>query len=158
MRRLRQYNVEKGLMVLFHRSFVESAFTFCFVSWYGSLSLVNKNKLHKIINVSSKIAGVALRLESMAAMYETRLLPSGRRYIVRLLKARASRSFVPTSIGLLNKHLSPAHRDNVMCDASGIMTGSLFYALSMCCVMCLCIVFFVVFMCCDFSYPDGCLA
>ena len=109
-------------MVLFYRSFVESALTFCFIAWYGSLSLVNKNRLHKIINVSSKIAGV--RLESMTSMYETRvlrkgksiardrthplycqynLLPSGRRYEVPALQARASRTFVPTSIGLLNK-------------------------------------------------------
>ena len=122
MRRLRQYNVEKNVMTLFHRSFVESALTFCFVSWYGSLSLVNKNKLHKIINVSSKIAGV--RFDSMTSMYETRvlrkgkaitrdnthplhsqyqLLPSGRRYKVPSLQARASRSFVPISIGLMNK-------------------------------------------------------
>ena len=122
MRRLRQYNVEKNVMALFHRSFVESALTFCFVAWYGSLSLVNKNKLHKIINVSSKIAGV--RFESMTSMYETRvlrkgkaicrdgahplhsqfhLLPSGRRYTVPSLQARASRSFVPISIGLMNK-------------------------------------------------------
>ena len=122
MRRLRKYNVEKSVMILFHRSFVESGLTFCFVSWYGSLSLVNKNKLHKIINVSSKIAGV--RLESMTSMYETRvlrkgraitrdrthplysqyqLLPSGRRYNVPRLQARASRLFVPISIVLLIK-------------------------------------------------------
>ena len=61
MCRLRQYNVEKGLIVLFHRSFVESALTFSFVSWYGSLSLVNKIKLQNIINVSSKISEVRFR-------------------------------------------------------------------------------------------------
>ena len=126
MRRLRKYNVDKSVMVLFYRSFVESALTFCFIAWYGSLSLVNKNRLHKIINVSSKIAGV--RLESMTSMYETRvlrkgkaiardrthplysqynLLPSGRRYPVPGLQARALRTFVPTSIGLLNK--DPSH-------------------------------------------------
>ena len=126
MRRLRKYNVDKSLMVPFYRSFVESALTFCFIAWYGSLSLINKNRLHKIINVSSKIAGV--RLESMTSMYETRvlrkgkaiskdithplysqyhLMPSGRRYQVPGLQARALRTFVPISIGLLNK--DPSH-------------------------------------------------
>ena len=116
--------------------------------------MVNKNKLHKIINVSSKIAGV--RLESMTSMYETRvkgrvitrdrthplysqyhLLPSGRRYNVPRLQARASRSFVPISIGLLNK--VPISVLCIECGALGAVTGRIF--LGIVCLALLCIVY-----------------
>ncbi len=100
---------------------MESILTFSFVAWYFSLSVVNKNKLNKIVNVASKIAGK--QQHSMIKLCEFRvvrksyailrdashplyggyeLLPSGRRYRVPLLRtARAQRPCISSSIALL---------------------------------------------------------
>ena len=123
MRKLRQFRVEKDMMVLFYRSFVESILTFCSIAWYLSLSVTNKSKLHRIVSMASKIAG--LQLSSLTTICESRVvrkgqaicgdglhplfqayevLPSGRRYRVPSLQTnRARKSFIPTSITLLNK-------------------------------------------------------
>ncbi len=57
MRKLGQFGVDTHLLTLFYCSFVESILTFSFVAWHFSLSVVNKNKLNKIVNMASKIAG-----------------------------------------------------------------------------------------------------
>ncbi len=125
MRKHRQYGVDTHLLTLFYCSFVESILTFSFVAWYFSLSVVNKNKLNKIVNMASKIAGkqqhsmiklcefcvvrksyAILRDASHPLYGGYELLPSGRRYRVPLLRtARAQRSFISSSIALLNKSL-----------------------------------------------------
>ncbi len=125
MRKLRQSGVDTHLLALFYRSFVESILTFSFVAWYFSLSVVNKNKLNKIVNMASKIAGkqqhsmiklcefravrkshAILRDASHPLYGEYELLPSGRRYSLPLLQtARAQRSFISSSIALLNTFL-----------------------------------------------------
>ncbi len=43
MWKLRQFGVDKHILVLLYRSFVESILAFCFIAWHFSLS-VNKNK------------------------------------------------------------------------------------------------------------------
>ena len=123
MRKLRQFKVDRDMMRVFYHSFVESILCFCSVAWYFSLSVVNKNKLHKIINMASKIA--CQPLNSMAMTVEARvvkkanticedlshplqqayeLLPSGRRFRMPSFKTnRARQSFIPTSISMLNK-------------------------------------------------------
>ena len=123
LRRLRQFGVERHIMILFYRSFIESILTFCFISWFFSLSIGNKNKLSKIVNMSSKIIGQQqLNLSQLCESRVTgkgraicsdishplnteyELLPSGRRYRVPSLRtSRAQRSFIPRSITLLNK-------------------------------------------------------
>lgn len=71
MRQLRQFRVDRDMMRLFYHSFVESILCFCSVAWYFSLSVANKNKLNKIINMASKIA--CQPLNSMAMTVETRV-------------------------------------------------------------------------------------
>jgi len=58
LRRLKSFNVDKTLMVLFYRSFIESVLTFCLISFYGNLSIKNKNHLHKIVRDANKINGM----------------------------------------------------------------------------------------------------
>ena len=125
MRTLRQFRVDSNMMLLFYHSFVESMLLFCCVAWYLSLSVTNKNKLSKIVNMASKVAGQ--KLDSMATTCERRvlkkgqainedeshplhqayeLLPSGRRFRLPSFQTnRASRSFIPTTITLMNKEL-----------------------------------------------------
>ncbi len=76
MHKRRQYGVDKSLMTLVYQSFIESALTFCFVARYGSLTVSNTTKLHKIVSVSSRIAGV--QLNNMTSLYGTRVLKKGK--------------------------------------------------------------------------------
>ena len=122
LRKLRCFDVDVKLLKMFYSSFVQSILSFCMQCWYNSLNLQNKNKLIKIVNVSSKIVGTIL--EHPASINEEKtlshvqkiisdsshvlfneyvLLPSGRRYKVPLLKSnRSKKSFVPFSISILN--------------------------------------------------------
>ncbi len=55
VQRLDTFNRDRTLMVSFYRSFIESILTFCLVSWYGNLSMHNKNHLSSIMKTASKI-------------------------------------------------------------------------------------------------------
>ena len=57
LRKLAKFNVEKTLMTLFYRSFVESVVTFSLICWYGSITVKQENSLSKLIKVSSRITG-----------------------------------------------------------------------------------------------------
>ena len=122
LRKLRSFNVNERVLSLFYRCFVESILTFSFQCWYGSLSLVNKSRLEKIVLVASKIAGTPFN--NLAYLYEKRVLklsvkilsdpdhvlyseyvklPSGKRYLLPCYKTnRGKNTFIPYSIRLLN--------------------------------------------------------
>ena len=92
------------------------------MSWFGSLTVQNKNKLNKITNMASKIIGV--RVDSLQQLYEKQIarktskimkdpdhplakhflfLPSNKR--LRAFPAKTNRtlnSFVPSAIRLFN--------------------------------------------------------
>lgn len=91
----------------FYHAFIESVLWFCSVSWFGNLSLKNKNCLHQIVKWSSKLIGKsqlnpeslhAGQLQRMAGSillddfyslhWEFQLLPSGRRYIISAYKTK----------------------------------------------------------------------
>ena len=123
LRKLRSFNVNERVLSLFYHCFVESVLTFSFQCWYGSLSLVNKSRLEKLVLLAGKISG--LPFISLSYLYEKRVLklslkilsdsdhvlftefvklPSGRRYLMPRFKTnRYKNSFVPASIRLLNE-------------------------------------------------------
>ena len=47
-RKLAKFNVDKTLMTLFYRSFVESVVTFSLICWYGSITVKQKNSHSKL--------------------------------------------------------------------------------------------------------------
>ena len=122
LQKLRNLDVNKDVLQLFYRFFIETLLTFSFLCWYGSLDLKRKNVLQRVVNVCSKVAGV--RQESMGVLYERRatekarkiacdsghvlaknfyLLPSGNRYRVpKTHYKRTKDSFIPTAIIFLN--------------------------------------------------------
>ena len=124
LRKLRGFQVDRTLMRMFYSSFIESILTFSIISWFGNLSVANKNRLGGIVKVSQKITGMTLnplnhiyqvRATKKAKAIvdnpqhplftEFRLLPSGRRY-AHNRKAKSNRymrSFVPSAVGFLNK-------------------------------------------------------
>ncbi len=123
MRKLRSFNVSQSVMSIFYITFIQSVLTFSSHCWYESLSVQNKAKLNRVVNIASKIAGV--KFECLSSLYERqtvnqaskiiydsthflhpeyKLLPSGRRYQFPAVKTKRARtSFIPNSISLLNK-------------------------------------------------------
>lgn len=49
LRSLNFFNVDKTLMVLFYRSFIECVLPFCLVSFYENLSVQNKTRLNRAV-------------------------------------------------------------------------------------------------------------
>ncbi len=56
LRKLAEFGVDRSLMTLFYRSFIESMSTFSFICWYASVTLKQKNAVTKVIRVCSSIA------------------------------------------------------------------------------------------------------
>ena len=110
-------------MTLFYRAFIESIVSFSLVSWFGSLSIKNRNSLNQVVKWSSKLVGESQ--PNPASLYtrqvqritesilnhrlhplhkEFQLLPSGKRFLVPRFKTkRFKNSFVPAAITLKNK-------------------------------------------------------
>ena len=123
MRKLRNFDATPYSLVLFYNCFIQSIFMFSIQCWFGSLNLKNKSKITKLINIASKVSGVTLdSLQDVAERqilqlsekiisdsthilnFEFRLLPSGRRYENPKFRTnRASRSFIPVAVKLLNQ-------------------------------------------------------
>ncbi len=124
LRKLRDFNVDRSLLKMFHLSFIESVLTFAMICWYDNLSMVNKNRLGSIVKLCQKIIGI--NLHNLDNVYqvraiqrakviladllhplhaEFRLLPTGSWFTFskRAKSNRYLRSFVPSAVGCLNK-------------------------------------------------------
>lgn len=123
LRKFNYFHIDKQMMNLFYHAFLESVLSFALVSWFGNLSVKNKNSLNQIVKWSSKLTGVSLA--NLEAVYtrqlkritnsilndtahplhsEFQLLPSGRRFLVLSCKTkRYKNSFIPAAIRHLNK-------------------------------------------------------
>lgn len=122
LRKLAKFGVDRSLMSMFYRSFIESILTFSFICWYASTNLKQKSALNKVVKVSSKITGTqqnsltdlfnsqVLRKADLISRDGThplnpdfQLLPSGFRYKCPIARTnRYKHSFIPTAVTLLN--------------------------------------------------------
>jgi len=118
LRKLSRFHIDKSMMTLFYRAFIESVLSFSFVAWFGNLSLKNKNSLNQIVRWASKIIGEPqLNLAGLYSNYlqrkvsfiirdcshplhaEFQLLPSGCRFMApRWRTRRYKNTFVPAAI------------------------------------------------------------
>ena len=118
LRKLSSFNRDKTMMSLFYCAFIESILTFSLGSWFGNISLKNKNSLNKIVKWSGKLIGEPQpnmetlytkqlqRVSKSIQNYNThplnsafQLLPSRQR--LKVPKSRTNRyrnSFVPAAI------------------------------------------------------------
>ena len=123
LRKLSRFHIDRTMMTLFYRAFIESVLTFSLVSWFGNLPVKERNSLNQIIKWSGRLIGESqLCLQSLYTRQvqrlassisaddshplasEFQLLPSGRRFIVpRVRTTRYRNSFVPAAVSLLNK-------------------------------------------------------
>lgn len=122
LRKMNSFNVCNVLMTVFYQCFIESVLTFCFLSWFGALSVTNKNRLTRLVRVAGKIIGLEQsQLHDIYSRRVTRkarqimecpdhplfkefsLLPSGRRpRLPRMRTQRARASFIPEAISRVN--------------------------------------------------------
>ncbi len=122
LRKLAKFNVEKTLLTLFYRSFVELVVIFSLICWYGSITLKQTNSISRLIRVSSCIKGSKQKgldklyqkqmlrwVESILSdsshpfQAEFQMLPSGSRFkLPKLRTNRYKHSFLPAAILLLN--------------------------------------------------------
>ena len=115
-------NICECVMSSEQQSCIQSVLTFSFICWFGNVSQKDKNKLQRVVNISSKITG--LKQTSVTALYEKQvlrkankiindsthilyneyvLLPSSRRFRTITSKTNIKRdSFIPMSVRLLN--------------------------------------------------------
>ena len=126
LRKLKSFNVSTHVLVSVYRCCIESVLTFNIISWFGHLSVRDKTRLSRIVNICSKLVGVrfhdlekiytqALRRKSLLIMKDKshplhnhfQYLPSGRRLLVpRAQKNIFKKSFIPSAVAILNKNMS----------------------------------------------------
>ena len=124
LRKLAKFNVDKTMMTLFYKAYIESVLSFSICCWFNNLSVKARNSLTKIVKVSGKIIGAQQssltdlhrkatlrKAESILSVSahplhsEFQLLPSGSRFRFPSVKTNRFRfSFVPSAISLLNSN------------------------------------------------------
>ena len=72
LRKLSRFNIDKTMMTLFYRAFIESILSFALVSWFASLTVKNKNSLNQIVNWASKLIGGESQ-QNLATLYSSQL-------------------------------------------------------------------------------------
>ena len=122
LRKLATFGIDKTLMTLFYKSYIESVLIFSCICWFGGLNVTHKNALNRVVNIGSKIIGA--QQNNLSVLYNRQvvkkansilsdhshplhqhfqLLPSGTRFSFPLVRTnRYKYSFTPTAITLLN--------------------------------------------------------
>ena len=72
LQKLRNLDVNTLVLKTFYRSFIESILTFSFICWYACLSMEDKKKVDRVVNICSKIVGESQ--ESLSVLYQKRCL------------------------------------------------------------------------------------
>ena len=122
IRKLKSFEVRVDILECVYKCLIESILMFNSVAWYGNLTVRDKSRLNKVVNVAGKVVGrkqkqpselynVIMKKKADRIVYDQshplngsfELLPSGR----RLRAARAKRnlyrnSFIPSAIRIFN--------------------------------------------------------
>ena len=123
IRKLRTFDVDKKMLETIYRSLVESILTFNIVTFYGHLTVKQKNRLNKIVNIATKL--IYLKQKSLNDLYQQaiskkksrsfindpthplhscyEIMPSGKRYRTPAFKRQLyNKSFIPSAVRFLN--------------------------------------------------------
>uniref|UniRef100_A0AAR2LPB5 Reverse transcriptase domain-containing protein n=1 Tax=Pygocentrus nattereri TaxID=42514 RepID=A0AAR2LPB5_PYGNA len=123
LRRLRRFGMSPVILSNFYNCVIESLLTSCITVWYGSLTMMGRKCLQRVVKTAEKITNSPLH--SLQNIYNHRVqrkaasiikdpthpqhglfkpLPSGRRYRSMMCKtSRLKNSFFPTAIRVLNQ-------------------------------------------------------
>ena len=74
LHKLKRFHVDDKILFLFYRTCIQSIITFNFLCWYKNLSVKNKNKILKIVNVANKVTGV---LTDLSLFHDDHILKEG---------------------------------------------------------------------------------
>ena len=66
--KLKTFDVDKKMLEMIYRSLVESILTFNIVTFYGHLTVKQKNRLNKIVNIATKL--INLKQKSLNDLYQ----------------------------------------------------------------------------------------
>ena len=72
MWKLNYFSVDRKILTLFYKSFIESVLLFYFICWFHSLGVKNRNRVQRIVHITSKITAVPQR--DLALFYEQQIL------------------------------------------------------------------------------------
>ena len=124
IRKLKTFGVDKKMLEMIYRSLVESILTFNIVTFYGHLTVKQKNRLNKIVNIATKL--INLKQKSLNDLYHQaiskkkrsrsiindpthplhscyEIMPSGKRYRAPAFKRQLyNKSFIPSAVRFLN--------------------------------------------------------
>ena len=125
LRKLNSFNVSKDILTSVYRSLIESVMVFNIVSWYGNISVKNRTRLTRLVNMAGRVIGI--KQKQLSELYSQSLqrkatqifrdkshplhsrfqiLHSGRRLKVPLAKKNCyKKSFIPSAISILNTRL-----------------------------------------------------
>ena len=67
LRKLAKFNVDKTIMRIFYKSYIESVLSFSVICWYGNLNVKDKASLAKVVKAAGKIIGA--KQSSLADLY-----------------------------------------------------------------------------------------
>ena len=70
--RLRSFGLSPQIIMTFYRATIESVLTFSLTVWFGSITMKETLRLHRVIKTASRIIG--RDLPSLEALYQQRLL------------------------------------------------------------------------------------
>ena len=121
IRKLKTFDVDKQILETIYRSIVESIMTFNIITFYGYLSVKDKARLNRIVNIASKVVGQ--KQKGLHELYQTviqkksrnvikdsthplhchyEIMPSGRRFRAPAFRRQLyNRSFIPSAIRIL---------------------------------------------------------
>ena len=122
LRKLRSFDINKKVLGTVYCSLIESILTFNIITWFGHLTLKDRNRLNRIVKIASKVIG--LKQNTLSDLYTKcmvkkskyiikdkkhplhkcfELLPSGKRFKVPSWNRKIYRSsFMPSAINILN--------------------------------------------------------
>ena len=79
IQKLKTFDVDKKMLEMIYRSLVESILTFNIITFYGHLTVKQKNRLNKIVNIATKLNN--LKQKSLNDLYQQAISKKSRSII-----------------------------------------------------------------------------
>ena len=131
---------------MFYKSCIQSVLTFSFICWFGNVSQKDKNKLQRVVNISSKITG--LKQTSVTALYEKQVLRKANKIIndsTHILYNESTWSERPSALVQKVQNNNIQNKQKARFIHPNVSTTPKFKTIITSGVMCVCCIFFFFF-------------
>ena len=68
LRKLKLFNIDRDIMMMFYQSAIQSVITFSCIAWVNGLSVGNLNKINKTTKSASKVIGTTVKKTCVQSM------------------------------------------------------------------------------------------